>query len=178
MDKRKHQSLVKKQEKEQKAKELNPAFQYINYSKLEFPSLIRQDALKDFSLVDDKLEKLWVEVSILEEQTELKTRLDLEIKSGKTTLRTSDGSRLMNLSELKTQRRMCDLTAYQSKANIEKILTEMIQLVGIDVGEGEKILTEEEHNQIAMTVVNRVAKSGIKLFQSNRGLLINKLKEM
>jgi hypothetical protein len=176
MDKRKQQVLAKKQEKEQKAKENNPAFKYINYSKLDFPSLIRQDAMNDFSAVDDKLEKLWVEVSLLEEQIELRTKLEMDIASGKTNMMASDGRRLMSMSELKTQRRIADLTAYQSKSNIEKILTDMIQMVGIEIGENEYILTEEEHNAIAMSVVDRVAKSGIRLFQSNRQMLIKKLK--
>lgn len=176
MDKRKQKLLQKKQDDERKAKENNPAFKYINYSKLDFPSLIRLDAMNDYSAVDDKLEKLWVEISILEEQIELKQKVDVELTLGKTTLKTSDGSRLMNVSELKTQRRIADITAYQSKSNIEKILTDMIQLVGIELSEGKYILTDEEHNEIAMSVVNRVAKSGIKLFQSNRDSLIKKLK--
>jgi hypothetical protein len=176
MDKRKQNLLAKKQEQEHKAKENNPAYKYINYSKLDFPGLIRQDSMNDYGVVDDKLEKLWVEISLLEEQVELRTQMDMDIQLGKTTMKDSSGTRLLSLSELKTQRRIADLTAYQSKSNIEKILTDMIQLVGIPIGEGKYILTEEEHNEIGMTVVSRIAKSGIKLFQSNRPLLLQKLK--
>lgn len=177
MDLKKKKMLEKKQEQQRKEKENNPAYKYINYSTLDFPSLLRNDAINDYSAVDDKLEKLWVEVSLLEEQVRLRDQLVKEISDNNITIKISDGSRLMSIGEAMTQVRIADLTAYQSKSNIEKILTDMIQLVGIPLQNDKFILTEEEHNQIAMTVIKRVEKQGVFLFQSNRESLLNKLKE-
>lgn len=174
MDKRKQKRLEEQQKKERAEKEKNPAFQYVNYSELEFPRILRAHSMNDYAMVDDKLEKLWIECRILEEQMDLRTKLSADIVNGKTDMMTSDGTRLMSVSELRTQVRIADLTAWTSKGNIEKLLIDMIKMVGIEVNDGF-LLTEVEHNAIAQTVIARVKRAGIELFGSNKAQLIAKL---
>jgi hypothetical protein len=176
MDKRKQKMLAQKQDKDRKEKEQNPAFKYINYSALPFPSLLREHTLNDYGLIDDKLEKIWVECQIIEEQRDIQTRISLDLQQNTSSLYASDGLRKLSESELKTQYRIADVTAWQSKANIEKTLIDMINFVGVPMGDGKLLLTEEEHNEIAQLVIERVRKSGIRLFNTNKDKLIRKLK--
>lgn len=176
MDKRKQRRIAKKQKEKKKEVENNPAYRYINFSKLEFPSIMRDKAMNDYGMVDDKLEKLYTEVCILEEQMSLKEQLLADAESGKTERYTPDGKRLMNIGELKTQARICDLTAWQSKLNIEKTIEDMMRFIGVETEPGKFMMTEEEHSDVSMSVVKRVAKTGIKLFKSNKNMLISKIK--
>lgn len=176
MDKRKQKRLEDQQKKDRAQKEKNPSFQYVNYSELEFPRILRAHTMNDYAMIDDKLEKLWIECRILEEQMDLRVKLSEDIKVGKTDMFTSDGNRLMSHSELRTQIRIADLTAWTSKGNIERILIEMISMVGIETGDGF-LLTETEHNTIAQTVINRVKRAGIDIFGSNKAQLIAKLEQ-
>jgi hypothetical protein len=177
MDKRKEKLAQRKVAAKQKEVENNPSYKYMNESQLDFPKLLRADVYNDHSAVDTRLEKLYLELCIIEEQIALQQKINLELSTGVITMNTPDGRRLMTRSEMLTQARICEATTWQSKQNIEKELQDLMKFIGIPfaVGDGQ-MLTEEEHNDIAMAVITRIGKLGLGIFRSNKPTLIRKIK--
>ena len=173
--------IQKKQERiiaeKQKARSENPAYQYINNSDKEFPKQLREDLISENNKVDDKLAKLYIELSIIDEQRHLQQDILRELSQGVITRKTPDGRRVMSEGEMKTQSRICETTIWQSKSNIEQTLQELIQFVGVQVlGTDRVLLTEQEHSDVAMMVIDRAKKQDVLLFASNKASLIEKIK--
>jgi hypothetical protein len=150
----------------------------MNSKEFEFPQLLLHDLLNQNSKIDNRLEKLYMEASIIAEQRSIQDRLRVELSVNNITMMTPDGRRLMTQSEVMTQIRICDATAWQSKQNIEKLLEELVQFVGVKAaGSDSVLLSDKEHNDLAMGLIKKCAKNGINLFQSNRTSLIKKMIE-
>lgn len=178
MDKRKEIQEQRRAEKEQKQLEEKPFYQYINSDTLEFPKLIRESYLYSADKIDNKLEKLNLEISIIEEQRHLQTRIERELKDNKITISTPDGGRLADIGEVKTMSRIAEATIWQSKQNVEKILTDLMGFIKIPVPTkvGVYLLTDDEHNELGMNVAKRLAKSDVQIFTSNKEKLFKQIK--
>lgn len=168
--------IQRKIEEEQRQLEKNPAHQYVN-GDLPFPQLLRLSSLNDYGVIDNHLYKIGIELAIMEEQDLLQSNIKTQIESGVSTMMTPEGARLMTKSELLTQYRMCDVTKWVSKGKIEKELQDMIKFIGVQTPQQSKpMMTPEEHNELAIAVVQRASKYGIRLFDSNKDVLIAKIK--
>lgn len=178
MDKKKQNRVKRMQEKQQKEMQDNPAYQYMNNMTLDFPKRYLKDTLADHGKVDNALEKIHIELSIIEEQRLLQQKTKEDIEAGKTEQMTPDGRRIMTKSELLTQLRICDVTIWQSKINVEKHIEDMIKFVGIrpDPTSDKIILTQEEHSAVAMDAIARAERSGVQLFASNKERLMALIK--
>jgi hypothetical protein len=152
-----------------------PANQYVN-SQLPFPKLLQESSMNDYGIVDNHLFKIGTEVSIIEEQYRIKLDIAKQIETKVSTMMTPDGKRLMTEGELLTAFRICDVTMWQSKLIIEKELQDIIKFVGIQTPmQGKMMLTPEEHDDIAMKTVRKLEKFGVKLFDSNKPMLIHRI---
>lgn len=170
--------MQKKVEKQRKEQENKPSFQYMNNGNLEFPKRLKDEILGEYGLVDDKLESIWLELNIIEEQRQIQKDIASQLKAGKIEMKTPDGGRLAYESELLTMNRIADATIWQSKQKLEKVIREMISYVGVSVpmSKDKYLLTEQEHNDMAMSVIARAEKSGVKLFAPNKAELLERIK--
>lgn len=177
MDKRKQIINQRKVEQQRKEQEEKPSYKYMNRADLEFPQRLKDDVLADYGTVDDKLENIWLELSIIEEQRKLQIDIKKQLDSGKIEMKTPDGGRLAYESELLTMYRIGDATVWQSKQKIEKLIKELISFVGVSIPMSNKpLLSEQEHNDMAMSAIARAKKSGVDLFASNKEKLFNQIK--
>ena len=169
--------LRKQAEEQRKEQENTPMFNYLNHSSLPFPQILKEDMLNDNAKIDNILKKIDIEMKIIEEQQQVISRCSAELLNGKTEQKTPDGSRLMNKSELLTLARVADVTIWQSKSNVEQKIQELMKFVDVPIiGSQAVLLSMNEHNDIAMAVIDKAQRLGVLLFGSNKAKILESIK--
>lgn len=169
--------IQKQIDKRQKELENNPAYRYMSSNDHEFPKMFREDMLAEYGDVNNIMKKIEIETYIIEEQRKLQAEMRDQLQT-EITSKTPDGKRLMSVSDVLAQIRMCESQIWQSKITIEKKLHELTKFVGITVPLQDEVylLTEKEHNDFAMYIVNRLLKSNVKLFKASKADILEGMK--